>query len=268
MEQGIAYELILKPGERVLDIGGYDGGSALSFAKLVGNSGEVHTFEPHPVHYLKLCVSVRDVPYITPHCIAMSNRKGTTLFYSDLDFSNPKTALASTIVADLANYDRLGEKIVAMKVETTSIDYFCKENFYIPDFIKVDVEGAENLVFEGSLEILEKIKPTFFFECSFLSTQRAQLAHLPQLIQYEYELYLVNIMYCWGKWTNDFLWNKNKLTRLSLSDIEAATNTSSPDITTNLLAVHKSKLKDCPIFNQCEISDYKTFYKELLKEKP
>jgi len=35
---------------------------------------------------------------------------------------------------------------------------------YVPRFMKVDVEGAEQLVFEGALESLRRHRPTLFFE--------------------------------------------------------------------------------------------------------
>jgi len=35
---------------------------------------------------------------------------------------------------------------------------------YVPHFIKIDVEGAERLVFEGGIETIRRHKPTILFE--------------------------------------------------------------------------------------------------------
>lgn len=49
-------------------------------------------------------------------------------------------------------------------VAGTTIDDFVTQTGVIPTFIKIDVEGAENLVIEGAIETLKKYKPYVFVE--------------------------------------------------------------------------------------------------------
>jgi hypothetical protein len=51
-----------------------------------------------------------------------------------------------------------------VKVECVNLDSFC-ENHTHPDLIKIDVEGAELQVLNGSKSIFKNIRPAVFFEC-------------------------------------------------------------------------------------------------------
>jgi len=49
-------------------------------------------------------------------------------------------------------------------VQTTTVDEICKQNNFTPDFIKVDVEGAESFVLKGSKETARNHKPVYLVE--------------------------------------------------------------------------------------------------------
>ena len=49
-------------------------------------------------------------------------------------------------------------------VQSTTLDKVCLENNFKPDFVKVDVEGAESYVLAGSKEIAINYGPTFLVE--------------------------------------------------------------------------------------------------------
>jgi FkbM family methyltransferase len=49
-------------------------------------------------------------------------------------------------------------------VQSTTLDKVCQENNFKPDFIKIDVEGAESYVLAGSKEIAIKFGATFLVE--------------------------------------------------------------------------------------------------------
>jgi FkbM family methyltransferase len=49
-------------------------------------------------------------------------------------------------------------------VQSTTINQICEQNNFKPDFIKVDVEGAESLVLLGSSVIALKYRPIFLVE--------------------------------------------------------------------------------------------------------
>ena len=49
-------------------------------------------------------------------------------------------------------------------IETTTVDDYCRENRVIPNGVKIDVEGAEDLVIEGSRGIIETCRPWLLVE--------------------------------------------------------------------------------------------------------
>lgn len=49
-------------------------------------------------------------------------------------------------------------------IDLVSLDNFIKETKVIPALVKVDVEGAENLVIKGSLDLIQNHKPVFIVE--------------------------------------------------------------------------------------------------------
>ena len=65
----------------------------------------------------------------------------------------------SSILKELNNTELNYEKI-----QVTTIDEYCKSNNIIPDGIKIDVEGAENLVIEGCNNIIKEYSPWIFLE--------------------------------------------------------------------------------------------------------
>lgn len=44
-------------------------------------------------------------------------------------------------------------------VDVTTIDKFCTERNVFPDFIKMDIEGAELSALKGGMEIIKKYRP-------------------------------------------------------------------------------------------------------------
>lgn len=49
-------------------------------------------------------------------------------------------------------------------VQSTTVDEICRKNNFTPDFIKVDVEGAENFVLNGSKNTAMNSKPLYLVE--------------------------------------------------------------------------------------------------------
>jgi FkbM family methyltransferase len=61
------------------------------------------------------------------------------------------------------------EKYVTERVKSITLDALIKEHKLDPGFIKIDVEGAEHLVFAGASEVLTQKRPIILSEmCNFL----------------------------------------------------------------------------------------------------
>lgn len=138
-----AVELI-PSGGTCLDIGANNGVFALEFARKVGGSGIVHSFEPDPYIFSRLAYNSRLNNYeniLICHQKAVSNIDGMMSFYC----SEPEHSGWGSLVEfrDVA--------VRSEAVQTITLDSFlAKENISTVDFIKIDVEAHEPELLEGS----------------------------------------------------------------------------------------------------------------------
>jgi len=93
---------------------------------------------------------------------AVSDREGTSVFYEDT-----LSGAAGTLQLDArggfvsTHYHVLPSKIT---VKTVTLDRTVLRHG-VPDFIKIDVEGAELGVFEGASNLIATAHPAIMFEC-------------------------------------------------------------------------------------------------------
>ena len=70
---------------------------------------------------------------------------------------------ASNALAAAGGNSQMGGTRSRVKVTTRRLDTLL-ETFPSPDFVKVDVEGAELLVLEGAARLISEVRPTFYME--------------------------------------------------------------------------------------------------------
>jgi FkbM family methyltransferase len=149
----------LKPGMAVLDIGANFGYFTLLASKAVGPEGKVLAFEPEPGNFalLEKNVALNGYAQARPIPVALSNRKGTVRLFTDsANLGNPSLS-ASNVPPSAAHVD----------VPTIELDELLATEKDLPghfDFIKMDVQGAEALVIEGAMKLLERDRPTLLME--------------------------------------------------------------------------------------------------------
>ncbi len=138
-------------GDTVLDIGAHIGLFAVMTAKLVGDDGQVFSFEPTPftrqvldeVVVLNGCGDIVEV-----RGEAISSRRGKTVFYDTGDeISNAN----SLVKSELSRRE--------IPIDLVSIDEFVSERGLHVDCIKIDVEGAEMDVLAGARETFLSQRP-------------------------------------------------------------------------------------------------------------
>ena len=124
----------IKSGDLIFDIGGNIGQYALRFSEAVTNKGKVITFEPDLKNYafLKFNIDINVTNNILPVNVGLSNREGEAVFYRDITTGG---RLGSFIKStDLSDKSEI--------VKITTLDKLI-DQYGIPNFIKVDVEGFE-----------------------------------------------------------------------------------------------------------------------------
>jgi FkbM family methyltransferase len=149
---------LMRPGDRVLDVGANIGFHTLAFAEKVGASGEVHAFEAHPALYEVLqanVVSATHADTVTTHLCAVADVGGASLSLSPLALDAPVNAGATSPGTVVNEGD--------LSVQTITLDSLELDRC---DFIKIDVEGMEPAVLRGAEDLIRRTHPTLWLECN------------------------------------------------------------------------------------------------------
>ncbi|HXA16776.1 MAG TPA: FkbM family methyltransferase [Thermoanaerobaculia bacterium] len=128
------------PGAVVFDIGANVGFFTLLASKLVGPAGHVHAFEPLPrnLYYLEQHVRLNEASNITVQSLAITSTTGTARFGDGENTSQGRLSNAGEIQVLTASLD----------------DLIANGRIPRPDFIKMDIEGAEGEALRGAARLL------------------------------------------------------------------------------------------------------------------
>lgn len=143
---------VLNSDSNCIDIGCHKG-EVLDLILNYAPKGEHIGFEPIPTFYNKL--KEKYPSNCSFYNIALSDTEGS------ISFNYVKTNPAYSGIKQ-RSYANNNEEIEIIKVETKKLDDIL--NNYKPDFIKIDVEGAELQVLKGAINTLTKYKPIVVFE--------------------------------------------------------------------------------------------------------
>jgi FkbM family methyltransferase len=152
VQRALAREL--KPGMTVYDLGANAGFFSVLAARLVGPEGKCVAFDPMPEN----CASIREQCELNPGLrieviqAAVADTTGRGRFAGQAPgCSMGHLATGSDPASALT------------EVAMLTLDH-AAERYGPPDFVKVDVEGAEAAVLEGAPTVLNKIRPVLLLE--------------------------------------------------------------------------------------------------------
>ena len=154
------------PQDVCFDIGGHYGYFTLSLAKRA-SVGEVHTFEPVSTHASRIrkAAEKSGLGHVTVHEVAMAGAEGQMLLrFADCDDADDSMAYlekyggVDTDAAD-AHYG----KFASTMVRTRTLDSLIGE-LPIPNFVKIDAEGAEASIIQAGLKLISASKPRLLIE--------------------------------------------------------------------------------------------------------
>ncbi len=139
---------LIKEGDVVFDIGAHVGYFTLLFSMLVGDKGKVFSFEPNKNNFCLLDKHVR--------INKLQNVRILPYAVYDID------GFLSFKIGDGSGTGKISDDGQYF-VSVVSVDSFVLKNKIDRlDFLKVDVEGAEDKVIEGAKDTLKKFQPTIF----------------------------------------------------------------------------------------------------------
>jgi len=140
----------VKRGSTAYDLGANHGIHTLLMARLVGSAGHVYAFEPVPENVCRLRenIALNDFSNVNVIEAAVAEQPGTESFgRGGSHATGHLTGGAGNPCGDL-------------RVKAVSLDdQVFAQNAGPPDFIKIDVEGAESRVLAGAQRVLETHQP-------------------------------------------------------------------------------------------------------------
>lgn len=159
------------PSDNVWDIGGNVGVFTLAAAHAIGKEGEVVTVEADPFLASLLQKSATNKRncdrQINIICAAVSNKIGMARFMV------ANRGRSSNSLEQSGHRSQAGGTRYVQHVPTLTLDSLL-DHFLPPNVVKVDVEGAENLVLKGATRVLREARPRFYIEVG--SEQNAEVA--------------------------------------------------------------------------------------------
>jgi FkbM family methyltransferase len=155
-EPELAYlEEVLSPGKVFFDVGANIGIYTLVASRIVGEAGRVVAFEPSIQSFpgLQRNVNLNGLTNVTAFRTALSEKSGKACLYQAPD------PVANSVCGDpgwRAGTEQITLETLDRVTEQTSIQHV--------DVIKIDAEGAEELVLRGAKKVLTAMRPVVIFE--------------------------------------------------------------------------------------------------------
>jgi FkbM family methyltransferase len=148
---------VLDPGEIFWDVGANLGYFTLLAAARLNNTGQVAAFEPGPSAFACLTGNITHNPFtnILAFPVAASDREGEAVLYSIAGQADGRANL----------FQPGAGQTEGTRVSTVTLDGWRQQHRLAgPDFIKMDVEGAELTALTGAIETLTGGAPLLLVE--------------------------------------------------------------------------------------------------------
>ncbi len=181
---------LIKPGMCFVDVGANAGIFTIMAARLTGERGAVHAFEPSPRdrERLQANIALNRLTNVTVHGEALGR--------------SPSRAVLAVSGAERPGHNTIGGFMYAedsaaysVEVEVTTLDGVAEaSNLTRLDVMKIDVEGFETAVLQGGTATLARFRPVMVIEAQDESLRRAgssasELLALVRGLDYEVKVF-------------------------------------------------------------------------------
>ena len=151
----------LQPGMTFFDIGAHFGYFTLLASEIVGNDGQVHSFEPTQRTFEVLQTNVRNKGNVRPNRMAAWSKESTITFN---DYGLEFAAWNSVHETWLEEATGSQSAVTTYQVEAISLDRYISDTGVVPSFVKLDAEGAEYEILQGMDKALAECRPIVTIE--------------------------------------------------------------------------------------------------------
>lgn len=173
----------LQAGQNFADIGAHFGYYSLLAKALIGESGRVLSLEASPQTYKILLANCKHSPQILPLNLAVGASAEYLNFYQ---YKGPYSEYNSFLPSQHIPL-KYCDKTVSISVQT--LTHIFETSNFLPDFIKIDVEGAEESAIIGLIPHFKINKPIIIMEYhSDLPHKKASTI----LLEHDYSMNLID----------------------------------------------------------------------------
>jgi FkbM family methyltransferase len=130
-----------------VDGGAYRGDASRTLLALFPES-HVHAFEPQPELFARLQTEAKGNPNWHVHPFALSDREGEAAFHV------PNAAFTGSLLTPSASFGATKE----LHVRTTTLAEWAARASVAPDFVKLDLQGAELNALRGAAAIMPAVR--------------------------------------------------------------------------------------------------------------
>jgi FkbM family methyltransferase len=152
--------LYIRPGSCVWDIGSNLGVFSFCASWKAGPQGRVYSLEADPFYVELQNKTVRLLPTgyspVIPLCAAVADTMGI------MNLCIPRRGHSRSHLASVEG-NKAGETEALKQVVSVTADFLLRY-WPKPDFVKVDIEGAEILFLRGATELLRGVRPNMWIE--------------------------------------------------------------------------------------------------------
>lgn len=165
------FSQLVKPGDTVIEVGANIGAQTVPLAKLVGDFGHVHAFEPQPIIFQNLCANIALNSLLNVHTYsqAAGNASGYAVL-PPVDY----TKLGNFGGIELQNQGQ-GTTVPVARLDDM-----------LPDLphvrlLKLDVEGWEQSVLEGAPNLIVRHRPILYLENDRIDKSQSLIEYIQAL---------------------------------------------------------------------------------------
>jgi FkbM family methyltransferase len=169
-EEERLYKFLDLEDKIIIEAGAHIGIYTMFFA-MKANKGKVLAFEPNPINFnlLKKNIKANRIKNVTIQNTGLSNERKKLYFCSKRHNTSKGTfKKEKQQIMKEENVPLIFKEILVTTIDDI-VDTYSLQNV---DFIKIDTEGFEPPVIEGSATIIKKFKPLIYFEIHGLTSQQ------------------------------------------------------------------------------------------------
>jgi FkbM family methyltransferase len=195
----VVMQHVVRPGDVVLDVGAHRGIFLVALAGMVGPRGRVLAFEPNPALQPGLRRTVSGIAHAQLLPYALSNTTGeATLHIPPVD----EMACLAEAYATRSFPTAVEAPCVLKRLD----DLVAVGEVPQPDFMKIDTEGTELLLFQGARSTLDREDaPILIYESNIFAAPMVTGAPAPAATRFLAELtrprYRFYFIWAWGALT-------------------------------------------------------------------